>query len=201
MIRLALAASLIIGLAGCPARRSPCAPSLPAKLEIRDASGALELALKDSATQGTPRVYDLCDPAHHRVGSVSTEEDRVVVLDAAGGLRLRVHHDHGLDPVAWGPSGQRLRVHEDKNEWRVLKPDGVPLGAIAPAGDGATVFDPAGSLAATVKPRGADQVLAGPDGAVTRYVMPAASPVAAGVFALRGLALDEALGLFLLFPR
>jgi hypothetical protein len=205
-VRLALAsasaAAFASALAGCPSReRTPCAPSEPARLEVRDGAGALELSVKESSTRGAPPVYDLCGPSHGRVGSLELGDDYAVVLDRAGQLLFRLKLSPDGDPVGWGPRGERLRVHHDAREWRVLKPDGVPFGAITGTDGGATVFDAASRPIAGVKPRGADQVLAAADGATTRYVVPAKAAAPAGVFALPGLAVEEQVALYFMFPR
>jgi hypothetical protein len=211
-----LAWASVVLLAGCPQKTRPCAPSEPARVEVRDGAGELELAMKRSATKGEPAVYDLCDASARRVGTLEVGEvlgtSYALLLDGAGHLKLRVDVDRARAPQARGPSGPRLTVAHAKTgtEWRVLRPDGVPFGSISPgpdhsAGDSAKndadVFDPAGRGIAAVKARGPDQVIAGADGTTRRYVIPAASPVAAGLFAVPGLDLDEQLALFVVFPR
>jgi len=205
-VSIALAA---VALAGCPRPSRPCAPSEPARVEVRDGAGELELAMKRSSTKGEPAVYDLCDASARRVGTLEVGsvlgESYALLLDAAGHLKLRVTVEHARDPTARGPSGARLTIAHSKTgtEWRVLRPDGVPFGSISPRADqnDADVFDAAGHAIAASKARGPDQVIAGADGATRRYVIPAASAVSAGLFAIPGLDLDEQLALFIVFPR
>jgi hypothetical protein len=201
--------SLAVLLAGCPQTSRPCAPSTPAHVEVRNGAGELELAMKRSATRGEPAVYDLCDASAHRVGTLEVGEasgaSYALLLDGAGHLKLRVDVAHVRAPSARGPSGPRFTVAHSTTgtEWRVLRPDGVPFGSISPRPDknDADVFDAAGRAIAASTARGADQVISGVDGVTRRYVIPAASAVSAGVFAMPDLDLDEQLALFVVFPR
>jgi hypothetical protein len=193
-------AVLALALGGCPrAAPSPCAPSAPAVLEVRDGAGALQAALKRSETAGARVV---CDAGAHKIGTVVDDAAGMTALDARGALVLRVRTDADGDLLGDGAQGPRLRVHRDGRELRVLRPDGVPYGSIAPHdAAGAVVFGPGGQPIATVGARGVDQVLAQPSGATTAYVTPSSRPVAAGAFALEGLSLAERLALYLALAR
>jgi hypothetical protein len=191
--------ALALLASACSPRPRPCAPSRPARLELRDGAGALQLALKDSV--GGAGASDLCDAAAARVGVISVEAGTVTLFDRAGRLALRLRRLPGDDPVGDGPTGARLRIHEERGETRVLAPDGVAFGSVTGADGSALVFDKGGRPIASVKPRGADQLIADSDGATRAYVIPAASARAAAAFALPGLSAAEGLALYLFFAR
>jgi hypothetical protein len=193
-----------LALSGCKGSARPCAPAVPPVLEVRDASGALELALKKSAATADkgPTSYDVCDPAHKRVGTILSEPATLTLLDGSGGLVLRFKIESPTDASAVGPAGPRLRLHREPNEARVLKPDGVPIGAISPKeGGGANVFDPASRPIALVDKRDKDLIVSDTTGTTKAFVVPSNVPVAAGVFALEGLTLQDKLAIYLVWSR
>ena len=175
---------------------TPCAPALPSRLEVRSGDGALELAVKPGAQ---PSAFDLCDAGAQRIGGLAVQPDGVTLSDGAGAPKLKLVRSPPLDVSGDGPRGQRLRVHLDGVEQRVLKPDGVPFGAVTPKPGGANVHNPASQPVARVEPRGDDQVIAAADGKTVRHVVPAASSTAAAAFAIEGLTIDEQLALYWLW--
>jgi hypothetical protein len=196
MRRLFLAL-LVAGCSHGAKQATPCAPGLTAQLEVRDASGQVELALKNNVTQDGE--LDLCDAQAKRVGRFVRAGDAVQVLDADGQLVAKIHHDGPNDLSGEGPKGPLFRVHWDEHETRVLKPDGVPFGSVAARAGGATLLSPGSAPIGSVAPRDKDQVIAGPDGATRMYVVapkPVESSVNAGLLALEGLPLPVRLAVY-----
>jgi len=184
-------------LAGCTHRGSnaaPCAPGLPSLLEVRDGAGALELALKQSTV--TPGELDLCDPQAKRIGRLVSAGDALQLLDGDGQLVARLHRDGPDDLSAEGPKGPLLRVHSTAQETRVLKPDGVPFGSVAPTDGGATLYSPGSAPIGSIAPHDQDQVIAAADGASEHYVKPASSSLTAGLLGIEGLPLPVRVALY-----
>jgi hypothetical protein len=183
----AFAFAFALAFAGCRGcarteKPTPCAAGLKSELEVRDASGALELAVKN----GEPNELDLCDPQSRRIGRVVTREGALTLLDESGQVSARIVRVSPNDLTAVGASGPIARLHLSPEQDRLLKPDGVPLGSVAPTDGGATLYNPASAPVGTVTPRGSGQVLVGADGATRLYVQPA-SPAAAGLLGVEGV--------------
>ncbi len=189
-----------LALAGCKDKtlRSPCASSQAARLEIRDSSGALELALKDGARPG---ASDLCDASAQRVGGLVHEGQVLTLFDRKDGLVLRLRQGGPDDFSGEGPKGPRLRVHRDRQEVRVVSPDGIPFGSVVTSDTGVLIYNKASAPIASVEKRDEDLVVKTTDGAVTTYLVPSASPGAAGMLAVEGLPLPERLALYVLFSQ
>jgi hypothetical protein len=184
---LTFAFTFALTFTGChkPSEKpTPCSPGLPSKIEVRDSSGQLELALKAGDPAGR---LDVCDPQARRVGQLVSDDGALTLLDGAGQLAARLTRQSATDWSVGGPHGPLLRVHVDEHETRVLKPDGVPFGSVAPKESGATLYSPASVPVGNVAPRGDDQVISGADGATRRYVTHSSSPLAAGMFGVEGL--------------
>jgi hypothetical protein len=174
-----------------PAR---CPAGLPSTVELRDASGALELAQK-----GT----QLCDGALAVVGTIATAGDGTITFrDGAGAVRLTLSResDHvGQVRASQGPS---YRLFRDDKELRVLQPDGTPLGSVVPTGIGAAaIYDPAQAPLGRIQSRDRDAVVTDLAGSVHTYVTPARDAVAAGVFAIPHLERFEQLMIYLYWSR
>jgi hypothetical protein len=194
-MRIGLTISLLV-VAGCSHSNKPaaCAPGLASQLEVRDGAGLLELAVKPS---NTPGEVDLCDAQAQRVGRIATEGDTLTVMDGAGQLVARLKREGADDWTADGPKGPLFRVHQDKSETRILKPDGIPLGSVSPQAEGGTLYSPASVPVGMVKPHDKGMALQAADGATKHYVTPANSPIYAGLLAVEGLPLSAKIALFL----
>jgi hypothetical protein len=170
----------------------PAACSAPATLELRDGAGALQLALRGD---------EVCDAANALVGTVERDATGLTLRGRDRNPILALRGDGADDANGDGARGPRLRLHHGEREWRVLAVDGVPLGAIAATAEGAAVYDPASRPVAAVAARGADQAVRAADGAVRAFVMRSAAPVAAGVFAIDKLTVEEQLAIYLYLTR
>jgi hypothetical protein len=194
MKRLALVLLLAAACKEPSHKPAPCAPGLASEVEIRDPEGKLELAVKPS---DMPDARDLCDPEAHRIGRAVFHGDLVTLADPSGATVLRLQKESDDDWTATGPKGQLFRVHKSPQETRVLKPDGVPFGSVAPRAGGATLYSPGSAPVGSVAPRDNDQVIAGADGATRHYVVPSKSSIAAGFLGIDGLGLTERVVLYL----
>ena len=118
-----LLAFALVAAGGCH-RKTACAPGMASKLEVRNGSGALELAWKGD---------DLCDGQLRAVGTLEVKNGAVTLRDPAGKLRLELTNDP-QSGVARGrdAEGPHLRLYRDARELRVLRADGVPLGSVVP---------------------------------------------------------------------
>jgi hypothetical protein len=189
--------ALVLLLAACKdanTRPAPCAPGLASEVEVRDHDGKLELAVKRS---DMPDARDLCDPQAHRIGRAVFHGDLVTLTDAGGAPVLRLQKESADDWTATGQNGPLFRIHATPVETRVLKPDGVPLGSIAPRPGGATLYSPGSAPIGSVTARDQDQVIAAADGATRLYVVPSKSPIAAGFLGIEGLDLPVRVVLYL----
>lgn len=193
----------VVACAGChheaPKPRA-CAPGTRAKVELRDGSGTLLLAVKPAPVG---KELDLCDGKAARIGQVTQAGDVLTVLDASGALVLRLSAGrlHTFpDADGQGPKGPRLRTHRDGANIRVLRPDGVAYGelALGPGGR-VTITDQASKPVANLTLSDGRTVIAGTDGSTRFFVHP--ETPAAAVFALPELSLAERTGLFLLWSR
>ncbi|MDB4968570.1 MAG: hypothetical protein JWN44_4259 [Myxococcales bacterium] len=177
--------------AGCH-DRSRCAAGIKPTVELRDGSGALTLALKGD---------DVCDSHDKRVATLAAKADGVTLKDPAGNVRLDLTRES--DTVAQGRDrqGPHLRLYRDAHEFRVLRPDGVPLGSVVPEGSGGTIFSPASSPLARVYQRDRDAVVTDMSGTAVTYVVPAAKAPPAGVFGVPSLELAEQLAIYMFWSR
>jgi hypothetical protein len=193
----ALTFAFTFAFAGCnhaSNKPTPCAPGLPAQLEVRDGAGLLELAVKPSNTTGE---LDLCDGQSKRIGRLIHEGEIVTVLDAANQTVARLHPDGPLDWAADGPKGPLFRFHTDKTASQLIQPDGIMFGMVTPTDGGATLYNRASVPVGSVAPREKGQVVAAADGATRRYITPASSSVNAGLLAIPGLPLSAEVAIFL----
>jgi hypothetical protein len=134
---------------------------------------------------------DLCSAEHQVLGHVVESGGKHTLTDAAGATQLTITRDGPDDLHADGPQGQKLRVHGDKGETRVLRPDGVAFGSIGLREGSASLFDAASVPLATITPRDKGQLVAALDGAPIHYVTPCDKPTLAGLFAIDALTLHE----------
>jgi hypothetical protein len=201
-LRLALLALALT--AGCTARQR-CMPSSPSEVELRDGNGTLLLAARRSGRTGSPSAegtLDLCDGNHALLGQARVTSSTVKLVDRGGGERLGLSAESKNRASGVRMGQPRLRLYREGTETHVLQPDGVRFGTASTARPGVVqVFDRASAFIATVTPRGEDQSIAAPDGGVRWLVMRATSPVAAAMFALPNLDLDEQLALYLFISR
>jgi len=196
-----VARALVIAslLAGCnKSARTACAPGTPSKVELRDGSGQLTLAVKPAPEPGQ---FDLCDGAGKRIGRIESEPQAVSYFDGAGVLQLKVHGESKTDADGVSAKGAKLRIHVNGEETRVLKPDGIPIGSVVTKDAGATIYDPASRPTALVEKRYADYTIRGPDGVTKSYVVPSASAGAAAAFGLDGLPPEERATLYLFWNK
>ena len=188
-----LTVTLALGLAGCHHGPVRCAPGTPSKIEVRNGSGALELAWKGD---------DLCGPELRPVGTLQTKDGTVTLTDASGRLRLELTRES--DSVAHGrdSSGPTLRLYRDARELRVLRADGVPIGSITPETlKGAAIFNPASAPLGKVSLRDRDAVVTDMAGTALTYVTPATNPAVAGVFGVPSLDAAEQLAIDMYWSR
>ena len=183
------ALALLVAAGGCQNRQ--CAPGKGA-IEIRDASGALTLALKGDS---------LCDSHDRRVATLTTRPDGVTLKDPAGNVSLELTRES--DAVAQGrdQKGPRLRLYRDAREFRVLKADGVPFGSIVPDGPASTIYNQASSPLGRVSMRDRDAVVTDMGGSAQTYVIRAAAAPPAGVFGIPGLQPAEQLTIYMYWSR
>jgi hypothetical protein len=186
----ALALALLVLAAGCQ-NRSQCAPG-KGDLEVRDASGALTLALKGDS---------LCDSHDRRVATLTNKADGITLKDPAGNVTLDLTRES--DAVAQGrdAKGPRLRLYRDAREMRVLKADGVPFGSIVPEGSGATIYNQASSPLGRVQMRDRDAVVTDMGGSAQTYLIRATAAPPAGVFGVPGLQAAEQLTIYMYWSR
>ncbi|HEY2744987.1 MAG TPA: hypothetical protein VGL86_10210 [Polyangia bacterium] len=188
-----LGATLALGAAGCHRGPTRCAPGTPSTLEVRNGSGALELAWKGD---------DLCNAELRPVGTLTAKAGTVTLTNAAGRLTLELTREsqtvgHGRD--AAGPT---LRLYRDARELRVLRADGVPIGSVAPQTlTGAVVYNPASAPLAKVSLRDRDAVVTDMAGTALTYVSPARDPAVAGVFGVPTLDPASALAIYIYWSR
>ena len=189
-----LALALVAAAAGCHRGRTPCAPGTHSKLEVRNGSGALELAWKGD---------DLCDGQLRPVGTLTVKGSTVTLADPAGKLRLELTQDP-QSGVAQGrdAEGPHMRLYRDVRELRVLRADGVPLGSVVPqTTKGAIVYNPASAPLAKVSLRDRDAVVTDMAGSALTYVTPAHDPGPAGVFGIPSLDSAEQLAIYIYWSR
>jgi hypothetical protein len=176
----------VVALAGGCTDRGPRCGSGPARMELRDGAGTLQLRITESAKHGE---LDLCDPSNHRIGLLVASGETLTLYDRHNAERLVVTGD--AESIK-GPSGAEvIRVHRDGTMIRILSGDGVPFGTVNDRDGGAFVSDPASTPLARVASRDADLVLSGPDGTVKRYLVPGTTQAAAGILALEALPLED----------
>ena len=181
--------ALALAAGGCHRGPTRCAPGTASKLEVRNGSGALELAWKGD---------DLCSPEMRPLGTLTEKDGTVTLLDAKGALRLELTREsatvaHGRDSA--GPS---LRLYRDPHELRVLRADGVPIGSIAPQDlKDAVIYNPASAPLAKVSLRDRDAVVTDMGGTALTYVTPASDPNVAGVFGVPSLDRPEQLAIYI----
>jgi hypothetical protein len=197
--RLLIAAALLC--AGCPKKSqtpAPCSPGLEPLVELRKGDGTLELSLKRSPDG---KGSDVCSPAHTVLARI-VETPAKLTLDApTGATLLTITVDSPADLSASDAKGTRLRVHSEKNETRVLHPDGIAFGAVSRKLGGGTVFDKASVPLAQITERDRDHVISELDGTTRAYVVPSKSAIAAGMFAVPGLTQLEQAALFRALTR
>jgi hypothetical protein len=181
-------------LAGCHRADPRCAPGVPSTMELRDAAGTLQLALKNGA---------LCNAQHRAVGAVDIAADNVTLKDAGGGVRFTIAPaESKFTASAKDPGGaMRVRLYQDAVQARVLRPDGVPIGSMVKNGDAARVYDPRSVPIMTVEPRDADLVIRDTEGVTRFFVVPGKDARAAGVFAMPSLDTAEQLAVYLFLSR
>ena len=189
---LAVAVALAL-VAGCHRHHGdPCAPGTRSTIELRNGSGALELALKGKA---------LCDAHLRPVGTLERKKNGVVYSDAAGVVRLDLEAESPSAAAGRDAEGPALRLWRDGRELRVLRGDGVPLGSIAPQAIGALIYNPASSPIGKVERRDRDAVVTDMSGSAEFYLVPAQDAAAAGVFAIPTLEPAWALAAYLFWSR
>ncbi len=177
---------------GCH-RPAQCQPGAASKLEVRNGSGALELAWKGDA---------LCDASDRTVGLVDVKKDTVTLRDAGGKLRLELVREAQGGGRGRDLEGPQLRLYRDDHELRVMRADGVPLGSVVPqTTTGAIVYDKSSAPLAKVSMRDRDAVVTDLAGTALTYVHPAANATAAGVFAVPSLDTAEQLALYIYWSR
>jgi hypothetical protein len=198
----AIATTSLLGLiaivsSGC--RRGParCPAGTRSTIEVRDGNGALELALK-----GT----QVCDGRLRVVAELANAPDGALVVREPGAdpslpPQLALRRDSAQVALVATPAGQRLRLYRDPKELRVLLPDGVPLGSIVDDPGAAVLYNPQQSPLGRVQKRDRDAVVTNLSGTTLTYVVPAADPVAAGVFGLPKLSRLEQLAIYLYWSR
>jgi hypothetical protein len=177
-------------LAACHRGPARCPPGRPSSLELRDASGALELAQKGD---------QLCDGALQVVGTIANASDGTITFkDPAGNIRLTLSRESDHVGQAHALQGPSYRLFRDDKELRVLQPDGTPLGSVVPSGiRAATIYDPAQAPLGRIQSRDSDAVVTDLTGSVHTYVTPARDAIAAGVFAIPHLERFEQLLIYL----
>lgn len=188
---IALTVALALG-AGCHRGSDACAPGHKSTLELRNGSGALELALKGKT---------LCDAQLHPLGTLERKKGGVVYTDTAGAVRLDLEPESATAAAGRDHDGPALRLWRDDHELRVLRGDGVPLGSIAPQAIGALIYNPASSPIAKVQRRDRDAVVTDMSGTATWYLVPAHDANAAGVFGIPKLDPAWAFAAYLFWSR
>jgi hypothetical protein len=190
-------AALGLGAPGC--RRAParCPAGTRSTVEIRDGNGALEIALKGS---------QICDGQLRAIGDVTRAPDGALLVrdpgaDPTAPARLTLRRDSDTVAQVSSAAGPRWRLYRDAKELRVLQPDGVPLGSIVPDPGAAVLYNPQQSPLGRVQRRDHDAVVTNLSGATLTYVVPAADPVAAGVFGLPKLDRLDQLAIYLYWSR
>ena len=188
------AALALAAAAGCHRGKTACAPGTASKLEVRNGSGALEMAWKGD---------DLCDGELRPVATLEVKGKTVTLKDPAGKLRLELSQDP-QSGVARGrdAEGPHMRLYRDARELRVLRADGVPLGSVVPATvKGAIIYNPAQSPLAKVSLRDRDAVVTDMAGSALTYVRPASDVGPAGVFGVPSLDTAEQVAIYIYWSR
>ena len=184
--------ALVITAAGC--HHAPrCTAGTPSKIEVRNGSGALELAWKGDA---------LCDGNLALVGTLQTGKDTVTLRDPSGRLRLELVRESPTNARGSDREGPHLRLYRDDHEARVLRADGVPLGSVAPqTTKGAIVYNPGATPLARSQLRDRDSVVTDLQGTALTYVTPATDFTGAGVFGIPHLDPAEQLAIYIYWSR
>jgi hypothetical protein len=182
--------------AGCH-RGGRCPAGTRSTVEIRDGNGALELAVKGA---------QICDGQLRHVADLANGADGALVVRAPGAepaapALLSVRRDSDTVALVQAPTGQRYRLYRDPKELRVLQPDGVPLGSIVNDPGAGVLYNPQQSPLGRVQRRDRDAVVTNLSGTTLTYVVPAADPVAAGVFGLPKLSRLDQLAIYLYWSR
>lgn len=227
MIRAAVARAALAALAlggGCDAcgrdrpgarATSPCSAAAPEVAALRDGDGALVRTLRDAGDGRTA----ICSPTGAVTGFLSADSVKREIATAAGAARAQLVREGASDVTVTGSPA--LRLHDEGGELRVLRPDGIPLGAVsrappdgpavADAADGgaapapplARVYDPGGRPIGTVVAHGRGFAIRAADGA-TQWLLaprpPVDDPRLAGLVAVTGLSPDDALAIAWAFP-
>jgi hypothetical protein len=198
-----LLVALAASLPGCRRRpageaASPCGAHAPEIATLRDGDGVLVRALRGAA----PRAA-VCSPTGAVTGFLVVDSVKHEITTPAGATRARLVREGDADVTVIGTPA--LRLHDEGGELRVLRPDGVPLGAItrapavAPAAaraaaldvtsdatpDGgapptapilANLYDAGGRPVGTVVAHGTGLAIRAPDG-TTRFLVSPRPPV------------------------
>ncbi len=181
--------ALVLAAAGCHHGPARCAPATPSTLEVRNGSGALQLAWKGD---------DLCSGELRPVGTLTARDGAVTLKDAAGQLRLELTRESAAVGHGRDAAGPTMRLYRDARELRVLRADGVPLGSVAPETlKGAVVYNPASAPLSKVSLRDRDAVVTDMAGTALTYVTPATDPAVAGVFGVPSLDPAEQLAIYI----
>jgi hypothetical protein len=193
--------AICLALSGCHSPRVRCAASLPTELEVHADGRAF--AIKPAPEAGT---LDVCDGAGQWLGAARVEPGALTLRDAKGTTVLELRRDGDEVARGAGPGGPRLRLFHRGAEWRVLRPDGVPLGSVTTDAQGATVYSPAGialsKVERTVEAAGDGQAVRSLAGdALQARVVPSHAPGPAGTLALDGLSPEERLAIYLYWSR
>jgi hypothetical protein len=188
---------LVTIVAGCHRGPGRCPAGTRSTVEIRDGNGALELAVKGS---------QVCDGQLHHVADLANGPDGALLVRAAGAeptapALLSLRRDSDSVALVQAPTGQRYRLYRDPKELRVLQPDGVPLGSIVNDPGAGVLYNPQQSPLGRVQRRDRDAVVTNLSGTTLTYVVPAADPVAAGVFGLPKLSRLDQLAIYLYWSR
>ena len=178
--------------AGChhPPR---CNAGTASKIEVRNGSGALQLAWKGDA---------LCDGNLALVGTLEAKTDTVTLRDPAGRPRLELVRESATNAAGSDREGPHLRLYRDAHEARVLRADGVPLGSVVPqTTNGAFVYDPGTTPIGRAQLRDRDAVVTDLQGTALTYVTPASDFTGAGVFDIPHLDPAEQLAVYIYWSR
>ena len=180
--------AMAVALAGCHRRAVHCAPGTRSSVEVRNGSGALELALKGK---------DLCDGQLRPVGTLEIKKGTVTLGGPDGSVALTLTRESPTVAIGRDQQGPKLRLYRDARELRVLRGDGVPLGSVVPRANGSLVYNPASSPIGKVEARDRDAVVTDMAGTAETYVVPARDRAAAGVFGIPTLERPEQLAIYL----
>jgi hypothetical protein len=187
-----VALAALVGLCGCHRAAVHCAPGTRSTVEVRNGSGALELALKGK---------ELCDGQLRPVGALEVKKGVVTLTGPDGNVALTLTRESPTTAAGRDRQGPKLRLYRDARELRVLRGDGVPLGSIVEHANGSTLYNPASSPIGKVERRDRDAVVTDMGGTAETYIVPARDAAAAGVFGVPKLERPEQLAIYLFWAH